>query len=126
RRGLIFSAAVILLVTVVGFGLAGRYFLSERLWAATHSYVTPATKIGSFGFVEGSLVWRYRSVTTNYLTLGDPKQAAHFLTNSPPYILIVPTTYLTNLPDTNGIQFQVRGLDLVKFKFRDLTAIVHP
>ena len=98
--------------------------LTQNLWNATQAHVTPGTKIGCFGYIEPSLVWKFRSVTTNYLTLGDVAQAKSFLTNAPPFILVLPTDALTNLPDTNGILFRVTGLDLVKFKQRDLTALV--
>ena len=52
------------------------------------------------------------------------KLAKDFLTNAPPFILVLPTSELTNWPATDGKQFRVRGLDMVKFKNRDLTAIV--
>jgi len=86
--------------------------------------VQPDTKVGCFGFTESSLVWRFRTVTTNMVILGQENQAADFLTNPPPFILVLPTRDLTNLPDTNGLHIQVRGLDIVKFKNWNLTAIV--
>ena len=69
-------------------------------------------------------MWKFRSVSTNYLTLGRASEARDFLTNAPPFILILSTEQLTNLPDTNGRQFSAHGLDLVKFQNRQLTAIV--
>jgi hypothetical protein len=63
-------------------------------------------------------------VITNDVILGDVKEAANFLTNQPPFVLVVPTGDLAKLPDTNGLLLEVRGLDMVKFKNRDLTAIV--
>jgi len=36
----------------------------------------------------------------------------------------LPTKDFEKLPDTNGIQFRVHGLDVVKFKNWDLTALV--
>jgi 4-amino-4-deoxy-L-arabinose transferase-like glycosyltransferase len=114
----------ILVVTLGIFTFAEKHLLTENLWHATRPYVTPQTKIGCFGYTEPSQVWRFRSVVTNDVTLGGVKQAASFLTNPPPFILVVPTSDLKNLPDTNGLLLQVRGLDLVKFKNRDLTAIV--
>jgi hypothetical protein len=56
--------------------------------------------------------------------LGQENQAADFLTNSPPFILVLPTRDLTNLPDSSGLHIRVHGLDIVKLKNWDLTAIV--
>ena len=89
-------------------------------------HVQPETKVGCFGFTESSLVWKFRGVSTNLDTLGDVTLAKDFLTNAPPFILVLPTKDLANLPDTNGQRFRVHGLDMVKFKTRDLTAIVRP
>ena len=123
-RRLMLASAIILVVSIGGFGYARTHFLTQNLWNATQAHVRPQTKIGCFGYTEPSLVWKFRSVATNYVTLGDLKQAKNFLTNASPFILVVPTEALTNLPDTNGLRFRVSGLDLVKFKNRDLTAIV--
>ena len=119
-------SAFILVLTLGLFPFAEKHLLTENLWRATRPYVRPETKIGCFGYTEPSQVWRFRSVITNDMTLGNVKQAASFLTNAPPFILVLPTGDLAKLPDTNGLLFQVRGLDLVKFQNRDLTAIVRP
>ncbi len=114
-------------IAVVMFGFFGvvRYdFLTENLWRAVRPHVRPEMKVGCYGFTESSLVWRFRSVITNTVTLGVEKRAADFLTNSPPYILVLPTRDVATLPDTNGLQIQVHGLDIVKFKNWDLTAII--
>ena len=108
------------------FSVARPYFLTENLWTAVRPYVSPETKVGCFGFTESSLVWRFRTVSTNLVVLGQEKQAADFLTNSRPFILVLPTRDVEKLPDTNGLQIQVHGLDIVKFKNWNLTAIVHP
>ena len=106
------------------FSVVKYDFLTENLWRATKAYVRPETKVGCFGFTESSLVWRFRTVSTNMVTLGEEKDAADFLTNPPPFILVLPTRDVAKLPDTNGLQIQVRGLDIVKLKNWDLTAIV--
>ena len=85
--------------------------------------VRAETKVGCFGFTESSLVWKFRAVVTNTVTLGDENQAKDFLTNAPPFILVVPTKALGSLPITNGLRCRVQGFDLVRFKYRDLTAI---
>ncbi|MGH7981357.1 MAG: hypothetical protein ACREE6_18420, partial [Limisphaerales bacterium] len=120
-------AAMIILVLVVMLGVfscARGSWLTSNLWRATRAYVTPGTKVGCFGYVEPSLVWKFRSVVTNTVVLGDEHSAKDFLTNQPPFILVLPTADVGSLPDTNGRRIQVRGLDMVRFKERDLTAIV--
>jgi hypothetical protein len=87
-------------------------------------HVRAETKVGCFGYTEPSLVWKFRSVITNTVVLGEEKQAGNFLTNTPPFILVLPTKDVAALADTNGLQIQVHGLDMVKFKNWDLTAIV--
>ena len=114
-----------LVLTLAGFTYARNHFLTENLWSAVKPHVRAETKVGCFGFTESSLVWKFRSVTTNYLVLDNTLTSVKkFLTNAPPYILVVPTQYLAQLPDTNGTLINVRGLDVVKFKNMDLTAIV--
>ena len=124
-RRVVAMSLFVLALTLGGFTYAKSRFLTERLWNAVQPHVRAETKVGCFGFKEASLVWKFRSVTTNYVVLGDNlKQAKAFLTNTPPYIFVVPTQYLPQLPDTNGLLISVRGLDMVKFKDMDLTAIV--
>ena len=116
----------VLLLTFAGFAIARNHFLTTKLWLATQAHVQPQTKIGCFGYTESSLVWEFRKVSTNRLVLGDVKAAKNFLTNAPPFILVLPTADLASLPDTNGLLIRVHGLDMVKLKTRDLTAIVRP
>ena len=122
----IVGVAIFFAVLMFGFFSYAKYdFLTENLWRATRTYVRPETKVGCYGFNESSLVWRFRTVSTNMVTLGQEKDAADFLTNPPPFILVLPTRDVAKLTDTNGLQIQVHGLDIVKLKNWDLTAIVH-
>ncbi len=119
------AMSVFILVLTLGvFSFARAHLLTENLWHQLKPHLRPDTKVGCFGYTEPSQVWRFRNVITNEVTLGGVNQAAGFLTNRPPFILIVPTRDLVKLPDTNGLLIQVHGLDLVKFRNRDLTAIV--
>jgi len=123
-RRLAVMVIFILTITLGLFTYARSHLLTQNLWEATRQQVKPETKIGCFGYTEPSLVWKFRSVSTNIVTLGTVEQAKDFLTNAPPYILVLPTSELARLPDTNGLHFAVHGIDLVRFKNRDLTAIV--
>ena len=117
--------AVAVLVFMVGFGAVARhYILTERLWTAVKSHVTPETKVGCYGYTESSLVWKFRGVITNTVVLGEEKNVKNFLTNEPPYVLVLPTKDLPMLGDTNGLRIQVHGVDMVKVKNWDLTAII--
>lgn len=121
-----FVVMVILIPTfMLGLAIAAKnHTLTEKLWEAVQQDVGPETKVGCFGYVEPSLVWEFRSVVTNTVVLGDESVAKNFLTNQPPFILVLPTKDVASLPDTNGLWIQVHGLDMVRFKNRDLTAIV--
>ena len=117
--------AVIVLVLTLGVTTVARnYLLTENLWNAVGAEVRPEMKVGCFGYTEPSLVWKFRSVITHTVTLGEERNAKNFLTNEPPFILVLPTKDVATLSDTNGQQIQVHGLDMVKGKNWDLTAIV--
>jgi 4-amino-4-deoxy-L-arabinose transferase-like glycosyltransferase len=119
--------AIFILVLMLGvFSVARNYLLTENLWREVRPHVRAETKVGCFGYTEPSLVWKFRSIITNTVVLGDVKKAGNFLTNTPPFILVVPTEALAGLSDTNGIQIHASGLDMVKFKHWNLTAIVRP
>jgi 4-amino-4-deoxy-L-arabinose transferase-like glycosyltransferase len=119
------AMTILILVLMLGFAsVAKNYLLTENLWRAVQPHVRAETKVGCFGYTEPSLVWKFRSVSTNLVELGDVKLAQDFLTNAPPLILVLPTDALKKLSDTNGLQIRVHGLDMVKFKNWDLTALV--
>ena len=116
----------VLVLTLGGFTLARNHILTENLWLAVKPHVRPETKIGCFGFTEASLVWKFRGVATNHIGLGSADAAKDFLTNPPPYILVLPTKNLATLTVSNALLLPSHGLDMVKLKNWDLTAIVRP
>lgn len=119
------AMAALILVLMLGFAsVAKNYLLTENLWRAVQPHVRPETKVGCFGYTEPSLVWKFRGVVTKVVTLGEAKQAKDFLTNAPPFILVLPAEDAASLADTNGLWIQVQGLDMVKFKNWNLTAII--
>ncbi len=124
HRRLLAMAIFVLVLTLAGFAIFKNYLLTENLWRELQPHVRPETKIGCFGYTEPSLVWKFRSIATNPITLGGAAAAADFLTNPPPFILVLPTRDAAKLTATNGTTFHVHGLDLVKFKNWDLTALV--
>ena len=123
-RRLLAMTVAILFLTLGAFAVARNFLLTENLWQAVGSRVRPETKVACFGYTEPSLVWKFRSITTNLVTLGDVSLARDFLTNAPPFILVLPTRDAARLGMTNGLNLQARGLDLVKCKNWDLTAVL--
>jgi 4-amino-4-deoxy-L-arabinose transferase-like glycosyltransferase len=124
QKRLVAMAVFSFTLTLIGFPILSSQLLTENLWRQVQPHVRPETKIACLGYVEPSLVWKFRSVATNIVLLGDVKLAQDFLTNSPPFILVVPTKDLPTLPAMNGLRLQAQGLDTVKFKHWNLTAIV--
>jgi 4-amino-4-deoxy-L-arabinose transferase-like glycosyltransferase len=124
QKRFVAMSVFIFALTLIGFSVARNYLLTENLWRAVQPHVRPETKIACLGYTEPSLVWKFRGVSTNLVTLGDVKLARDFLTNAPPFILVLPTKDAAQLTNAPGQRIPVRGLDLVKFKNRDLTAIV--
>jgi 4-amino-4-deoxy-L-arabinose transferase-like glycosyltransferase len=123
-KRIIAMTILIFVITLGLFPIARNYLLTENLWHSVKPYVHPETKIACLGYTEPSLVWKFRSISTNLVTLGSVKLAADFLTNPPPFILVLPTQDLNHLPDTNGLCLQVHGLDMVKFRNRNLSVLV--
>ncbi|MEI6076248.1 MAG: glycosyltransferase family 39 protein [Verrucomicrobiota bacterium] len=123
-RRLLAMTVAILFLTLGAFAVARNFLLTENLWQAVGSRVRPETKVACLGYTEPSLVWKFRSITTNLVTLGDVSLARDFLTNAPPFILVLPTRDAARLGMTNGLNLQARGLDLVKCKNWDLTAVL--
>jgi hypothetical protein len=124
QKRLAIMAAMVLVLTLGVTPVVRHFLLTENLWRAAQPYARPETKVGCFGYTEPSLVWKFRGVVTNTVVLGEAKNAAKFLTNTPPYILVLPTKDVAALGETNGVRFQVHGFDMVKLKNWDLTAIV--
>jgi 4-amino-4-deoxy-L-arabinose transferase-like glycosyltransferase len=117
-------AVAVLVLMLGGSAIAQHYILTENLWTAVRPHMQPDTKVGCFGFTESSLVWKFRAVTTNLVVLDEEKQAAHFLTNAPPFILVLPSKDVAALHDTNDLQIDVHGLDMVKVRNWNLTIIM--
>lgn len=124
QRRLAVMVALILILMLGLTSVARNHLVTENLWRAVRPYARPETKVGCFGYTEPSLVWKFRGVITNRVVLGGEKDAKNFLTNSPPFILVLPTQDAASLPDTNGLRITVHGLDMVKLKNVDLTAMV--
>jgi 4-amino-4-deoxy-L-arabinose transferase-like glycosyltransferase len=109
-------AVFILAMMLIGFSVARNYLLTENLWRAAQPHVRPETKIACLGYTEPSVVWKFRSVSTKLVLLGEVKLAKDFLTNAPPFILVLPTKDAAQLAEPGDLRLPVHGLDMVKFK----------
>jgi hypothetical protein len=125
-RRLAAMTVIVLLIALPGFSLLKAHLLTENVWRELREHVRPETRVGCFGYNEPSLVWRFRAVTTNHVTLGTIEDVKDFLTNPPPLIMVLPTRDLGQLKETNSPQLHINGFDLVRFKNWQLTAIVRP
>lgn len=123
-RRLAAMAALVLVLTLGFFSYARANLLTENLWRELKPHVRPETRIACLGYTEPSLVWKFRSISTNTVNLGDVALAKKFLADPRPFILVVESKDFSRLPDTNGIRLHASGLDVVKFKHWDLTALV--
>lgn len=126
-------AGVMLLVTAVVtlaiFKAAQPYFVAANLWRQAQPYCGPNTELATIEFNEPSLVWEFRKGLTNYLQEISLDQAVPFLQKPGPRVLILPTGQLTaelQSAATNDVILRAVGLDTVRFKRIDLTAIVAP
>ena len=125
-RRLAFMVVLILSVTLIGFPVLTSHLLTENAWRELQGHVRPETRVGCFGYDEPSMVWRFRNVTTNRVTLDTVDQVKNFLTNPPPLMVILPTKNLAQFEGLTGPQIQIHGFDMVKFKNWDLTAVLLP
>ncbi|HEX3890275.1 MAG TPA: glycosyltransferase family 39 protein [Verrucomicrobiae bacterium] len=117
----------IFVLTIAGFSAAKPEFASRRLFEKAKPYLEPEMKFAAVGYAEPSLVWEFRGIVTNYMQTLDANQAAGFLRENNPSILIVPTGfYKTNLMSlaTNTVTVQVQGFNAAKGTTVDLTAVI--
>ena len=120
-------AVFILLLTIAGFLAVKPEFASRRLFEESRPYLKPETKFAAVEYTEPSLVWEFRGIVTNDMQTLDANQAANFLRENNPSVLIVPTDfYKTNLLifGTDIATVQANGFNAAKGVKVDLTAII--
>lgn len=74
-------------------------------------------------------MWEFRKVVTNRVQMLSMPEAVSFLSQSPPRVLILPTTeFRESLREfsTNAVMVRATGIDTVQFKRWDLTVLVKP
>jgi len=101
--------------------------VAAQLYQQARPFCSPAMQVATLNFDEPSLVWEFRRSTTNYLQHLTADQAPRFLQMQGPRMLILPTRDLSSqlqTAATNFLSFRARGLDTVRFRSVDLTALV--
>ena len=128
-RGLVMMVGLDLVITLGLFYVASDYMISAKLWREVRPQAQPGMRLGAVEFNEPSLVWEFRQTLTNHMEFLAPEKAAEFLARPGGLILVLPTPLAQKLIERegNGIKLvRARGLDVVQFKWHDLTAIVRP
>ncbi len=108
-----------LALTWLGFACFRPLFLSDKIWSEVQSQVHPETRVACVDYGEASLVWKFRSVSTNYLLLSPtPEQVTNFLAQPGPWIFVAPTNYvLAANAFTNGAtSLHFTGYDVSRWK----------
>ncbi|HUB87976.1 MAG TPA: glycosyltransferase family 39 protein [Verrucomicrobiae bacterium] len=121
-------AVLAVVVTIPGFLALKPEFPSAQLFEEAKPLLKPEMKFAALDYTEPSLVWKFRGVLTNYMETVDARQAADFLQQTNPFVLVAPTDFCrTNsaLLTTNMIAVQTKGINLANGKIVDLTAIVN-
>ena len=126
-QGLAIMSALALVLTLGLFTLAAPRLVTASLWRQARPYARPGMAMGAVAFSEPSLVWEFHQVLTNRVEQLEPLQAAAFLSQASPRILVLPTDEFRGaLRDlaTNAILVRATGIDTVQFKRWDLTGVI--
>jgi 4-amino-4-deoxy-L-arabinose transferase-like glycosyltransferase len=121
-------AIFIFILTIAGFLTVKSQFVSHELFEKAKSHLKPEMKFAAVEYNEPSLVWEFRGIVTNYMQTLDANQAADFLREKDPSVLIVPTSfYKTNIMifGTNAVTVQASGFNAAKGAKIDLTAVIN-
>jgi hypothetical protein len=121
-------AVFIFVLTIGGFLAVKPVFVSHQLFEKAKPYLKPEMKFAACEYDEPSIVWEFRGIVTNYMQTLATNQAASFLRENHPSILIVPTSfYKTNIMffGTNAVTVQANGFNAAKGAKVNLTAVIN-
>jgi 4-amino-4-deoxy-L-arabinose transferase-like glycosyltransferase len=137
RRCSVATAAVMLVVALVGFPLLAPLFPSESLFRKAKAYLQPEMDFAAYDFDAASLVWTFRSRVRGFLFYSrfegrdfatlQPDQVPGFLERPGPHFVVLPTTVADQLYPAlpNGYRkFSTHGFDIAKGRWVDLTLIM--
>ena len=126
-RGLTLMIVLALVLTLGLFTLAAPRLVTTSLWRQARPYARPEMAMGAVAFSEPSLVWEFHQVLTNRVQQLEPSDAAGFLSQPAPRVLVLPSDQFQGpLRDlvTNAVVIRATGIDTVQFKRWDLTAVI--
>jgi 4-amino-4-deoxy-L-arabinose transferase-like glycosyltransferase len=120
--------AVFTVVAALVLGpLATRQFPTPALFAAVQPWLKPDMRFASVGYQEPSLVWCFRARLRGFHALLDETNAADFMAQDGPSLLILPTEAVPRVFPSLPPEWRtarVNGLNLVHGKRADLTVLV--
>lgn len=131
------TAAVMLLVALVGFPFMARYFPAAVLFKEAESYLQPKMDFAAYDFDAPSLVWVFRGRVHGFLAYNrensrdvatlQPDQIRPFLASAGPHFVVLPSKVADRLypvlPDGYR-KFSTHGFDIAKGRWVDLTLVL--
>jgi 4-amino-4-deoxy-L-arabinose transferase-like glycosyltransferase len=127
RKWVAAMALLAFLVTTAGFIGLRKAFPTRAIHEVAAPYLKPNMALGAIGYAEPSLVWEFRNVITNKMQEISESELKAFVAANPSFVLIAPSETVkanTSAFPTNAIRVNGFGVNLVKGRPVDLTAII--
>lgn len=131
------TAAIMLLVALVGFPVIAPFFPSAVLFKKAEPFLQPEMDFAAYDFDAPSLVWNFRGRVRGFLHYNrednrdvatlQPDQIPPFLASAGPHFVVLPSEVADRLYPTlpSGYRkFSVHGFDVAKGRWVDLTLIL--
>jgi hypothetical protein len=120
---------ILLALALFGFPALARLFPTTQLLEKAKPYLSAQTDIAAYEYAEPSLVWYFRRYVHGFLQGLYPNNIQPYMNTPGPRLVILPSRYVAQFfpilpPDTRS--FAIRGFDLVKGKWVELTVIIRP
>lgn len=123
------AAVALLFVALIVPPILARKFPAYDLARQSAPALPPQTTFASLDFAEPSLVWYFRKYLSTYMTTLRKKDAASYLQENGPRLLILPTEMVAQAlpsPDPHWRQWHTRGFNVPKGQSVDLTLLLKP
>jgi 4-amino-4-deoxy-L-arabinose transferase-like glycosyltransferase len=120
-RTALVTGCVYLVVTLVGFPCATRWFPARQLAKGCAPLLTPEMKLAAFGFEEPSLVWEFRKHLRAPLEKIGPDELNAWMDLPGPRLCVMPAGQMPAMP---WRCIRVTGFDTAKGRRVDLVAEV--
>jgi 4-amino-4-deoxy-L-arabinose transferase-like glycosyltransferase len=124
------SAVFLLVVALLLFPMAAKFFPSSQLLQASRRDLQPEMEFGAVGYNEPSLIWYFRSHVKGFADSAlEPESVSPFMNENGARFVVVPTPLAAKIYPTlpqNWKSFSTRGINIAKGKRVDLTLILKP